>query len=229
MARVIICFALLAALPDSGWAADSGGRSVAQADKAKAKSAADAAARSKPRNASTTEQQDAVFDFIGANHPELGEVLLALKQHRPAQYHRAVRDLYRTHQRLGQIRQRNDQARYDLELGLWKAQSRSQLLAARVRMTNEPELREQLRELLGEEAELRLQILKMDRQRQQQRLDRLNEQIQRLEQSRESGFDRQMRVLLNSGARRKPAADKPTAEKKRSGQQPRPRNAAKQS
>jgi hypothetical protein len=100
----------------------------------------------------------------------------------------------RTSERLAQIQER-DSLQYELELKLWKFRSRAQLLAARLQMSPSDELREQLRAALREEHEVRLQILRRDHERVQERANSLAEQIERLSQRRDEEVERQMKQL----------------------------------
>jgi hypothetical protein len=51
----------------------------------------------------TPERQAAVMTFVQRNHPELADLLAHLKARQPAEYEGAVRELFRTTERLAQI------------------------------------------------------------------------------------------------------------------------------
>lgn len=136
------------------------------------------------------------------HHPELAALLVYLKDNRPSEYQKAVRELFRISERLATTQER-DFERYQLELELWKSQSRSQLLAARLKMGNNPALREQLRASLGEQHDLQKAILQRDRDRLAERMEKLDEQIERLGSNRQQQIEKQMLLLtqdLKSGA-----------------------------
>src|SRR5690606_37639476 len=76
-------------------------------------------------------QEADVLEFVREHHPELADLLKQLKDSRPKEYQKAVRDLSRVRERLFAMRKTDDH-RYDLELAIWKAQTRIQLLAAKL-------------------------------------------------------------------------------------------------
>src|SRR3569623_1293825 len=81
----------------------------------------------------TPEREAAAIAFVQRNHAELAELLGYLKSSQPEEYTRAIREIYRTTERLAQIVER-DPALYDLEVSAWTAQSHVQLLAAKLKM-----------------------------------------------------------------------------------------------
>lgn len=160
----------------------------------------------------TPAREAAVMTFVKHHHAELSELLVHLKENAPKEYDRAVRDLFRTSERLAQLQERDSQA-YELELRLWKARSRAQLLAARLQMTSTEELRAQLRTALREEAEIRLALLERDRQRTADRLEKLQEQIAKLKDRGDDEIEKQMRQLT-APARDGESKAKSTSKKK---------------
>lgn len=125
------------------------------------------------------QQESAVSDFVSENHAELAPLLESLKTHSPQQYSRAVRDLHRVQQRLASMRER-DVDRHELELKIWQAKSRAQLLAAQLAVSDDESLHEQLEKLVAQHLKFRGQLMRRDRRRQQERLKKLNEQIEQL-------------------------------------------------
>lgn len=168
----------------------------------------------------TPEREAAVTAFVDRNHPELAALLTHLKSKQPKEYERAVRDLYRVTEKLAMVSER-DSRQYDLELNVWKAQSRAQLLIARLKMTepesgDREEITSQLREVLSEQMQARLEVIKLDRERVTGRLEKLNDEIGRLERDRESVIDSHLKSLTNqanAGAKTKPAEKKPPEKK----------------
>lgn len=175
------------------------GRSVAQAPASKkgAKAAAAEAATT-----ITPEREAAVLKFVEQHHPELAALLSSLKAGNAKEYQRALRDLFRVSERLAQFYGRDPQ-RYDLELRLWQAQSRMDLLAARLQMSGNAELRTQLEQSLAEQFSLRQSLLRLERERAAERLKKLDQQLEALDASRDELLDRQLRQLVD-----KPVPDK---------------------
>lgn len=160
----------------------------------------------------TLEREAAVMTFVKQHHPELSELLIHLKEHSPNEYQRAVRDLFRTSERLAQIQER-DSLTYELELKLWKARSRAQLISARLQMADNDELKKQLRVTLNEEYDTRIELLRRDHERASERAKNLGDQLEKLSQRRGDEIEKQMKQLTGS-VRSGDAKAKPPAKKK---------------
>ena len=166
-----------------------------------------------PDPAIATEQEAAAIALVQEHHKDLLELLIHLKEGLPQEYERAVRDLSRASDRLAQFEKR-DPERYRLELQLWKAGSRRQLLAARLQMGYDESLLTELREVLKEEQNLGLAVLRHERERLVSRLAKIDEQITTQENSAEASVERKLSTLTkaaknaqrnNSSKNRKPA------------------------
>lgn len=157
----------------------------------------------KKRNVKTAfsleQQEPDVLQFVAENHSELSPLLKALKKHSPQNYTRAVRDLHRVQQRLSSMRERDSQ-RHELEVKIWQTKSRAQLLAANLAanlpVSKSDPRRDQLEKLVGQHLRFRSQLLKRDRRRQQDRIKKLNEQIDKL--SNADTLDREVEMLLRA-------------------------------
>lgn len=144
------------------------------------------------------EREAAALAFARKYHADLEHLLVFLKENNPNAYRQAVYELYRTSQRLAMFHDRGDKERYKLELQLWQTQSRSQLIIARMKMTSTGDLEKQLKETLIEQLELRTKILERDRTRTAERLEKLDDQIDRLTKDREREIQRQIDLLTRS-------------------------------
>lgn len=168
----------------------------------------------KPAASDTVDKSEAgVLEFVREHHPELAGLLESLKENRPKEYQKAIRDLTRVRDRLANI---NDKRRYELELAIWKTESRIQLLAARLQMGDKDELRDQLREALNEQIDLKVSLLKHERDQARQRLERMETQLQKLDEDRSQVVQRQLDVLTRQSETtsakepvKKPAAKRP--------------------
>lgn len=148
----------------------------------------------KDRMSVTPEREAAVRTFVERNHPELAQLLAHLKENQPKEYERAIRELFRTTERLTLIHDR-DRTQYDREVAVWKTQSRIQLLTARLKMEDSDELRAQLKQLLSEQIDNRIALLKHEREKVATRLNRIDSDLERLEKDREKAIERQLRAL----------------------------------
>lgn len=147
----------------------------------------------------TAEREAAVMTFVQQNHAELNELLAHLRENRHKDYERAIRELSRDAERIGQLKDR-DSKQYDLELKAWTIKSRIQLLTAQMVMGDKEEIRGQLKTLLNEQLDVRTSLAKRERGRAQERLSRLDQEISRLENERQKIVDNQLQMLTKSAA-----------------------------
>ena len=159
------------------------------------------------------QREAAAMSFAQQYHPELAELLTRLRDSNPAQFAKAVRELDQTRDRLEKNRER-DPERYSIMLHEWQLDSRVRLLAARLTMSTSAELETELRQVLNERHDVRLQLLTYDRERSKVRLQKMDEQIAEHVQSREATVDRELdRIKKNADVRKrtmKPATKRPT-------------------
>ena len=153
----------------------------------------------------TPERLASARTFVQNHYPELAELLLQLEENHKAEYQKAMRDLYRTSERLGLIRDR-DEARYRQELTLWKIRSRIQLLTAKIRMQPNPKLLNELEAALNEELDVRISYLAREKMKLESRASKMAKQIDNLEKSRKQTIRNQIQQLSKS----KNSPQKPT-------------------
>ncbi len=188
------------------------------ADPPKAK-AADSKAAEAPKTVKpaeraviTPEREAAAITFVREHHSELVDLLNHLKETKPAEYQKAIRELFQTSERLAQLREQDPQ-RYDLELEAWKVKSRIQLLAARSTMSGDKSLEEQLHSALSEQADIRLRQMKLERGRVAERLHKLDKNIDDYQHGEAADVQRQFERMLKqiSGSREQIKAAKTDA------------------
>lgn len=193
---------LLLLLASASWlCAQTASDSPASTDSTPAKTAASTKKELKAKRplAVTPEREAAVLNFVQRNHAELAGLLAHLKASQPAEYEQAIRDLFRTTERLASIHER-DPLQSELELAAWTAQSRVQLLAAKLKMGAADDLQDQLRAALAAHSDARVALLKHERHKTADRLSKIEGDIQQLETDREKVIDRQLQSLLRAAA-----------------------------
>lgn len=158
----------------------------------------------------TPGREAAVMTFVQENHPDLEALLVYLKRNRPADYAKAIRELFNVSERLARV-QEQDENRYELELAQWKLQSRIRLLVARLRMEQSDELRRQLREALSQQVEVQIKILQGQRDRLADRLERLDAKLERLGENRQEEVEAQFKSLTSAAARKTAPVSKKSA------------------
>ncbi len=165
--------------------------------------AAPADAASEDVLAVTPEREAAAQTFAKLHHPELSKLLAQLKESNPAGYEQAVRDLFRTSERLARSQSRTPD-RYEADLAMWKLDSRIRLLAARTAMGDSEETRAKLKELILQKGELQLRQMEAERDRITARLEKLNASIENVTARRDEAAERELDRLLNSARSRAP-------------------------
>jgi hypothetical protein len=215
---------LIGSLPLLGFVAPCCAQQVGKASREGSSKAAgnrpSAAAKAKVQLAVTPEREAAVKTFVARNHPELTSLLDLLKANQPKEYERAIRELYRVSEKLATIQERDSEL-YDLELQAWQVQSRIQLLVARLKMADSEDVRRELKEALGEQLKARAGLLRHERERVAERLQRIDRDLDRLEGNPQDWIDKQFAALVKNtraGKNRprtfsgkKPAAAKPNS------------------
>jgi hypothetical protein len=158
-----------------------------------------------PMQEVTPEREAAALTFAQLHHPELADLLAALKAGNQSGYSDAIRDLFRTSERLARLKARLPD-RYELELQLWKTDSRIHLLAARLAMEDSPSLQHQLRALLRDRLDQRAALLRYDRDKFAARVEKLETDLQELRQKGDASVESEFTRIMKSA---KAAAAKP--------------------
>jgi hypothetical protein len=160
--------------------------------------------KAKPSILVTPEREAAVLTFVQRNHAELADLLGYLKTSQPEEYERAIKDIFRATERMALIQER-DPLQYELEVAAWTAQSRVQLLAAKLKMGSSDELLKQVREALKAQNEAKIALLKHERQKAADRVSKLENDISRIETSPDEVVDKQLKLLTRAAAEGRPA------------------------
>lgn len=196
---------LVALLAVPCWVAADGdaAKQAAKRDNAKADSSSDSKATARTKKAAkpnvtiTKQQEAAAKSLVQQHHNDLFELLIHLKEGSPNEYSRAIRDLSRASERLASIEKR-DSERYKLELELWKAQSRRQLITAKLQMGADDSLLKELRNTLRQEQKLSLAILQHERQKLSSRLDKLDLQLKTQQDGMDSTVEKRFAALTRN-------------------------------
>jgi hypothetical protein len=159
----------------------------------------------------SAEREAAALTFVRQNHPELASLLTAMSKKNPKQYQNAVRDLYKTSERITNLRAK-DARRADLELDVWKSQSRIDLLVARLRTADSPKLREELRDAVSRKVDATTQRLEYDVAEARARIDKQEKMLQSLKEKREKSIENLYQSSIRSAKPAKKEKSKATAE-----------------
>jgi hypothetical protein len=162
----------------------------------------------------TPEREAAAMAFATRHHGELATLLTALATRNPAQYQNAIRDLYRASERLAQVQER-DAERYELDLAEWKINSRIQMLVAKLSMAPSQAVQDELRLVLGEHTDVRIKLLKLERDRAAARQAKAQELLEAAEAGREDEIERRYDMLVKGSKVKQKAAAERAAEKQK--------------
>ena len=171
---------------------------------------ADNAFAQRPAADPDIDREQVAITFAQTHHPELAALLKRLKSTDKAAYRKAIRDVFQTSERLVRL-ERNDPERYDRALRLWTLDSRIRLLAARSTMSSDPEIDDRLRKLLRERRQVRLAMLQWERERLEARLERIDDQIDRLKDDGDQAVNGELNRLkraVRAKRSRKESADR---------------------
>jgi hypothetical protein len=149
--------------------------------------------RKQPRP--TAEMQQRVQEFAAAHHAELETLLTNLRKKSRPEYDTAVHQLFTTLERLERT-QKRDPERYEVDLRAWQLDTTVQVLAARLSMTRDPEIQEQLRDALQDRLEIRLEQLKLERKRVEGRLKQIESNLTELQQQSDEAIQRDLDRIL---------------------------------
>lgn len=176
--------------------------SVTAQTKAKEAGKSRSTARSTPKSLPgvTPEREAAALMFVKRHHPQLAELLIYLEEQDKRQYQRAVRDLFRTSERLAQLQER-DAEQYELELRVWKIRSRIQLFSAQLAMQDDPEVRQKLKNALREQGEVQRDLLEREHRRLAERMKRIDEQLAELRSRQKEDLDKKIDTLVERKAK----------------------------
>ena len=184
----------------------------AAADKAPAKKSLVAEVSKIDNEPISPKREAAAVAFAQQHHPQLAELLTRLKASHPEQYTKALRELDKTRMRLEKTRE-TDADRYAILLREWQLDSRVRLLAARITMSTSEELETELRQVLTERHDVRLQLLTYDREKSKTRLQKVDEQIAEHVQNRETSIDREFDRIKKTAEIRKKPVTKPASKR----------------
>ncbi|MEZ6033300.1 MAG: hypothetical protein R3C17_09420 [Planctomycetaceae bacterium] len=143
------------------------------------------------------------LDFAAEHHPELARLLKHLRQSRPQEFQRAVRELHQQVLLLQRLRERNP-VRYAHQLEVWKCDSQIRVLVAKWSRTRDESLELQIRGLLQQRRDAKLAQLQAEHARLTEQLQKIQDQIASHAEASDAAIDREWEQLTKkTNARRK--------------------------
>ena len=159
------------------------------------------------------DREKAAIAFAHEHHPELASLIEKLRTDNHRQYDMAIRQLAQASDRLLRLKKQNS-AQYELALAAWKLDSRAQLLAARLTMSQDPAIESELKKILRERVDVRLKELEFEREQIENRWNNVDSAIRDIERNKTAVANRDFQRIKNSVARnRRPSAKKTPSSK----------------
>jgi len=163
----------------------------------------------KQKETTPEEREKNALEFVTEHHPELAEILAGLKENKPQEFQRGLREIQGVSQRIAKFREKQPE-RYALEVQVWKAGSRARLLAAQGAMDDAAsnELKEQIKSELLSQEEGKLKLLEYEQAELQKRLETLQGKLKNGRDGIETRVNQGADKLLSSAKKQQEAIEK---------------------
>lgn len=163
------------------------------------------ATRKNPRPLTVSAQQEAeILEFVEKQQPKLLKLLAFMRERRQPQYQQALRETWRSMQRLENLAER-DQELHAIELKLWRVRSETRLLAGQISAAKSEQaqssMEQRLERLLEQELAYSLERVKQLRARTAKQLAQYDAQIEELEAHHEELISKSLKQWRNRIAR----------------------------
>jgi hypothetical protein len=153
----------------------------------------------------TEEREAAAVQFARKHVPELQPLLDKLKSADVKKYREEICEIFQTAEFLGELRDQ-DPKRHDLELDIWKTQTRSLILVAKVGQAadeEKPKLLEELQDAAKKLVDLDMQVLRLRVGELEKELTDAREQLAKGEEKREALNKERYQKLFEQAKSRK--------------------------
>jgi hypothetical protein len=141
------------------------------------------------------ESETAALAFAETHHPELASLLVQLKENANDEYKKAIAELDRSRDRLDKLRDKQPD-KYGAALKEWQLSSRIKLTLARMALSKDPTLEPELRAMVQERAELRLQPLRAEQERIKARLEKVSTTLDEYDRDPAAAVEKEVAALL---------------------------------
>ena len=152
-----------------------------------------------------------LFTFVGQHHPDIRPLLRSLQKGQPEEFQRAMQQLDREVQVL-QNQKKNAPDRYKRSLEMWVLRSKTKLIAAQMAVADDDsklqKMEQEIRKLLNRHYQVRADQVKEDLNTLKERTQRLQSQLNDLNQKRGEMINRQVDGFKRSADRIRRNRDK---------------------
>ncbi|MEW6365878.1 MAG: hypothetical protein AB1714_14710 [Acidobacteriota bacterium] len=146
--------------------------------------------------------EEAALKFVQTYHPSRAEDLKRMRAQRPEEYNRVITDIWHRTQGLAAL-QRDDPARYDLEIRQETLEEKSFVLAQKYRAAKDErekqDIRKQVEAAVNEQFEVREQMKEADVKRMEAELQQVKEKLKQRRANQSEIVKRRVDQLLSMG------------------------------
>jgi hypothetical protein len=156
------------------------------------------------------ESEKAALAFAEDHHPELAGLLRQLRENAAEEYRKAIAEIDRNRERLEKFQEKQPE-KYAAALREWQLSSRIKLTLARMTLSKDPTMEAELRTMVRERAELRLQPLRAEQVRIKARLEKVTMLLDEYDRDPAAAVEKEVTALLTGNI--KPAMRPKTTRK----------------
>lgn len=152
----------------------------------------------------TEEREAAALFFIRKHVPEVMPLLEKLKKDNSAQYQREIREVFKVTEMLADLQ--DDPRRHDLELKIWKTESKAHAWVAKLSTPNEEErkkIESGLREMARELVDLDIQVLELKADQLDRELGEIKDELAKARDQSDKNIRARYEGLLDQAKKRK--------------------------
>jgi hypothetical protein len=152
----------------------------------------------------TEEREAAALFFVRKHVPDLPPLLEQLKSSNVSQYRHEIREIFQVTEWLADLQ--DDPRRYDLELKIWIAENKANILVAKMSTSTDDErkkIRAQLHELARELVDLDIQVLDLKAEQLKQELSQVEDELLKTRDQSDKKAVQRYEGFLDKADRRK--------------------------
>lgn len=152
----------------------------------------------------TEEREAAALFFVKKHVPEILALLEELKKSNPSRYQLEIREIFQVTEMLADLQ--DDARRHDLELRIWKAETKAQALIAKLSTPKEDERKKieaGLHELAREMVELDIQVLELKAEQLDKELGEVKDELSKARDHIDRDVKARYEELLDQAKKRK--------------------------
>lgn len=152
----------------------------------------------------TEAREAAALFFLRKHVPEVVPLLEELKKTNPAQYQQEIREVFQVTEMLADLQ--DDPRRHDLELKIWKTESKAHALVAKLSTPKEEERKQietTLQELARELVDLDIQVLELKADQLDKELGEVKDELSKARDQIEKNTRTRYEGLVNQAKKRK--------------------------